>query len=230
MREIPEESVPERRPRNDRRRARNRENLIKAAIDVAAELGSAALTPAAIARRAGLHKQAFYVHFKDIDECVAEAARRIASESSNAAEERHAELVRRPVRDRAGELREMCTQLEIARANGAVYRVLATERYSEGVVADTVRELIQRSRKLWTSVLLDVAMRGGISASALAEIENLASMLLELSMATVLRLLDDPKLSIEAEAERHIRFTEHLVRGELRALYRKQHGGRVGRA
>jgi AcrR family transcriptional regulator len=222
MQEIDLESPPARRPRNDKRRARNREALIGAALELTTEQGAAALTPAAIARRAGLHKQAFYVHFKGLDECVAALALRVGSESRAASELRHAELVRQPVRDRPAEVHELSEQLRFVRAHADAVRLLASERYAEGPVGAAVRETIRRSRRLWTEALLEVALRNGLTASSLGGIETLAHVVVDMALATSMRVLEDPSLSIEAEAERGVRYAESLITRELRHLYREQ--------
>jgi AcrR family transcriptional regulator len=209
-----------RRPRNDRRRARNHEALIDAALELANEQAAGALTPAAIARRAGLHKQAFYVHFKGLDECLAALASRVVEGSSRPIELRQAELARSPARDQAAEVSEICEQLRFARANAHVIRLLASERYAEGPVGAAVRANIGRSRKLWTEVLLEVALRAGLGTSALGGIEILATVVVEMGLANSLRVIEDPSVSLEAEAERAQRYAESLIQRELRHLFR----------
>jgi len=214
------ESPSTRRPRNDRRRARNHEALIDAALELASEQAAGALTPAAIARRAGLHKQAFYVHFKGLDECLAALALRVVEGTSWPIEQRHAELARSPVRDRAAEVQAMSEQLRFARKHARVIRLLASERCSEGPVGEAVRANIARSRKLWTEALLDVALRNGVSTSGLSAIEMLSTVVVEMALANTVRVIEDPSLSIEGEAERAVRYAESLIIRELRHLSR----------
>jgi AcrR family transcriptional regulator len=63
-----------RRPRRDKRRERNRRNLVDAALELVAEGGPGALTAARIARAAGMDPSGFYAHFKNVEACEREAA------------------------------------------------------------------------------------------------------------------------------------------------------------
>jgi TetR/AcrR family transcriptional regulator, fatty acid biosynthesis regulator len=70
-----EASAPPRRPRRPRRRNKNesRAALLRAAFDLLAS--GQAVTTVAVTRKAGLSQSAFYVHFKDAEECALEAVR-----------------------------------------------------------------------------------------------------------------------------------------------------------
>jgi AcrR family transcriptional regulator len=63
-----------RKPRHDKRRERNRRQLIDATLELVAQEGRAALSISRISRAAGIEPPNFYAHFKSVDECERAAA------------------------------------------------------------------------------------------------------------------------------------------------------------
>lgn len=210
------------RPRNDKRRARNRKALVQAALALVNERGSAGLTAAAVALRAGLHKQAFYAHFKNLDECLAAVAGHLGRELEAAVMAQDlVEIVRAPVRDREAERRAMFALLEFALERRAVYALLLKERYGDGPLGERIRYMIAWSRRACTASLWVLAQRAGVDASRLHDVEALAHMALEMAFDGFDRILEDQSLDAQAEADRVLRYVESMITGEIIRLLKK---------
>jgi AcrR family transcriptional regulator len=67
-------TISPRKPRNDKRRERNRRQLIDATLELVAHEGRAALSVSRISRKAGIDPPNFYAHFKSVEECERAAA------------------------------------------------------------------------------------------------------------------------------------------------------------
>lgn len=72
-------SLSPRKPRNDKRRERNRRQLIDATLELVAHDGRAALSVSRISRKAGIDPPNFYAHFKSVEECEYAAAEALDS-------------------------------------------------------------------------------------------------------------------------------------------------------
>ncbi|MDD9934684.1 MAG: TetR/AcrR family transcriptional regulator [Myxococcales bacterium] len=223
-----------RRPRNDKRRARNRAALVEAALSLVNERGSSGLTAAAIALRAGLHKQAFYAHFKHLDECLAALAKHLGREFEDAViAQQLIGIVSAPERDREAERRAMLALIALATERRPVYALLLKERYGDGPLGQTMRKMIQRARRTCTQSLWVLAARVGVHGSHLHDVEALAHMALEIGLDTYDRILEDDSLDFEAEADRALRYVEAIIYSEFRRMIersRELHGDGDGHA
>ncbi|MDH5673102.1 MAG: TetR/AcrR family transcriptional regulator [Myxococcales bacterium] len=212
---------PAKRPRNDKRRARNRAALIEATLALSDEHGSSGLTAASIALRAGLHKQAFYAHFKNLDECLAAVAKHLGREFNDVLlAQQLVEIVALPERNRDAEREALHGLLAHALQRRSVYALLLKERYGEGPLGQTIRKMIQWSRRACTASLWALAQRAEIDASHLHDVEALAHMVLEMAFDAYDRILEDESLEPEAEADRVLGYVEAVITHELVRLWK----------
>jgi AcrR family transcriptional regulator len=68
----------EKQPRRRGTRAQTRERLVTATLELLHTGGAAAITTVSVTRGAGIAQSAFYQHFANVEECLAEAAERVA--------------------------------------------------------------------------------------------------------------------------------------------------------
>jgi AcrR family transcriptional regulator len=207
-----------RRPRVDARRIRNREALMRAAWDLAVEEGPAGLTPLRITERAGLHKRAFYAHFTDAGDCLRVIAQELGTieVAQDTAAYREA-MMATPPDDEA-----VCAALE-AGLRGALekkvsYRMMMQHRSDTGPLGRAVASLMAKVNEQWTDWLWGLALRYGVAAEHLREIERLAEQLVDYHFVVVRRLFDKPGESLAATAARMQRYNRAIVTSELRRM------------
>jgi AcrR family transcriptional regulator len=214
------ESQEARRPRNDKRRARNHEALLTAAIDIAQEDGAAALTPLRITERAGLHKPAFYAHFKTVDDCVQAIAVRIVQQNTWREDVLYREAFASLPPDRNKLVEALELTLHTALASPALYRLVLRCRYDDSELGRTVRDIFDKMCVRWTDVLWDLALRLGVGAEHLREVAVLAERNLEYQLVAIWRVVDGRENDLRAEAMRHERYVAAINRAEFERMLR----------
>lgn len=219
MESLQDHNLGERRPRRDKRRARNRQALLQAAFDLMMEGGSGALSPARIARRAGLHKPAFYAHFADLDACqraLAEVMLQRFYEPRMKA--RRAALQRDPADADAHYAWHLETLRGAQYQERAFYRVLPQIRAESGAIGACARTIVDQVRRDWTETLWDLAIRYGVGAAHLREVEALAITLVEMALTSLVRVAQGEITDVEAEACRLQRYDDAIITAELRRM------------
>lgn len=217
--ELAEKQPETPRPRRDRRRERNRQALVTAAVQLLMEGGSAALSPVRITRLAGLHKPAFYAHFASVEECQQEVARYMLSLFYEPRIAERRTTLRRDPTDRASHYAWHLRSLEGARhEERAFYRMLPRLRYEQGPVGDCIRTIVDQVRRDWVEINWEVALRYGIGAAHLHEVQALTVTLIELAFSSLVRVANKEITDLEAEAARLQRYDEAIITAELRRM------------
>jgi AcrR family transcriptional regulator len=214
-----QESFGERRPRRDKRRERNRRLLLQATFDLMVEGGSGALTPTRITRRAGMHKPAFYAHFADLDACQRALAEVMLQRFYEPRMKARREAMARDPTDAAGHYAWHLETLRGAQGEErAFYRVLPQIRAETGAIGACARTIVDQVRRDWIETLWDLAIRYGVGAAHLREVEALAVALVEMALTSLVRVAQGEITDVEAEAARLQRYDNAIITAELRRM------------
>lgn len=223
---ISETIAPARRPRRDRRRDRNRERLLRATIELASERGTAALTMAEIARRAGLHHSGFYAHFPSVDACVEAAMREVIEHQRARDIERRAGVAESFPPDPEADARQLAESLRQMLAHRGVNLLLLRCRHEQSAMGDLVREQTALGIREFSEDLWRLAERAGVAVSAehFREFEHLASYILDAVLNAMVELSHDRAPDVDAVARRLVRYHTAMVKAEIRRMLNTQRG------
>jgi AcrR family transcriptional regulator len=207
-----------RRPRRDGRRDRNRESLLAAAIDLLIREGLAALTPTRVTEQAGLHKPAFYAHFKDVPECVAQVVQRLGAISLARDLALHRDALRAVPYELAAEQRVLEATLRQALEYRSLYQLMGRHRYDDGPLGVALRENIALAVEGMTELLWELGLRYGLAAHHLKQVAILAELLTEHTLVAITRVVEGRATDIAAEAGLLARSNDAMVKAELERL------------
>lgn len=213
---------PGRRPRRDGRRDRNREKLISAAVELLLHEGPAALTPTRLTELAGLHKPAFYAHFKDPADCLAQVVQQIGAANMDKEFAMHRAALRAEPYELAAEQRALEVTLKNALQFRTTYRLLARHRYDEGPLGAAMRENIATAVTDMTELLWEIALRIGVGAQHLRDIAALAELVCEHTLISITRVVEGRVTDIAAEAALLARSNDAIVAAEMRRMIMAQ--------
>lgn len=210
--------APTRRPRRDKRRERNLETLLDAALKVLASEGPGALTPLRVAEQAGLHRRAFYAHFADAQACLEAVAVRISEQDFKRNEALHREAFAKLPPDRRASIAAVLDSLETAVKNRGIYLVLYRCRHDESVVGEAVRKVLEDSYDVWTELMWDLAMHYGVTAAHLRDVRYLAEHLVDHHNNAIGRAVSGRDKDLPALAQRMQRYNTAMVVSEFRRM------------
>jgi AcrR family transcriptional regulator len=207
--------------RRDPRHERNRTRLIDAAIAILLGDGMASFTSAHIAEAAGLHKPAFYAHFKNVDECLVAVAAHVSQASVR-------ETLTLTASGKETELESRDWAKNIERGlrdvaeNPTVYRVLMRYRFAENALGQAIRAMEARVRQHWVEFFWRIAVRAGVDAKHFREIAEMAEYIVSHTYSAGERVLTGRSTDIAAEAARVQRYNEAIISRELRRMLREK--------
>ena len=205
------------RPRDGSRSQRNRERLIEAAIAVLTGQGMEKFTSATVATAAGLHKPAFYAHFKNVEECLQAVALHVAQ--TNAREMLVLQTKLESAASTPDDSQRGIEQLlRSVHQHEALYRLLARYQYADGPLGDAVREMNTYVRDAWVEHFWRVAVQFRIDPRHFKEIEQLADHVVAISYIAIGRVLDGRASELSAEAARVARYGWAIVESEFRRM------------
>ena len=209
-------------PRRDSRSERNRQRLLDAAISVLLEGGPAKFTSAQIARVAGLHKPAFYTHFKNVEECLQAVALEVARANvrDTLVLQTRADEKLPPEDELPSRLIEQL--LNSVRQYEALYRLLRRYRAEEGPLGDAIRELDSYVLERWTEHFWRLAVHFRIDVRHFKEIAQLAEYIVALSYVAIGRVLDGRVSDVAIEASRVARYGRTLLEAEFTRMAREK--------
>jgi AcrR family transcriptional regulator len=221
---LSEDTEPVRRPRRDRRRTRNRERLLRAACELAAERGTAALTISAIARRAGLHQPGFYAHFASVEACLEEAMREIVEHQRTRDAERRAGIMTSFPPDPEADARQLAQSLRQMLDHAAFHVLFLRCRHEDSRLGRLAREQGDLAVREFGEHLWRIAERAGVAVHAehLREFEHVARYIIDAVLNTVVELAARRTEDIDAIAGRLVRYHTAMVRAEIRRMLTAQ--------
>lgn len=122
-------------------RSATRERLVQATINLLRQEGVAAVTTVSVTRAAGIVQSGFYLHFKNIDECLRVAAEQVAEGIRSYVAETRRELHKiNP--DSLALLRDHCEKmLEIFNTERRFMEVFLHHRHDRSSLGEVMREL-----------------------------------------------------------------------------------------
>ena len=208
---------PPAKPRRNPRGERNRQRLLEGAIAVLLGEGMSKFTSSHIAEAAGLHKPAFYAHFKNVDECLHAVALEVARANVRDMLVMHSKASQHPLPldVREGMIEQMLLGV---RQHDSIYRLLRQYSYSEGALGEAIRELNRFVLERWTEYFWRLAVHFGIDARHFKEIAQLAEYVVALSYISIGRMLDGHVTDVRAEATRVARYAYVLLDTEFRRM------------
>jgi len=210
--------APPARQRRNVRHDRNRVRLIDAAIAVLLGDGMASFTSARIAEAAGLHKPAFYAHFKNVDECLQAVAVHIAQADVRDSLMMTPSTHESVVVDDASWLEAMERMFQNTVDHADVYRLILRYKHAESSLGEAIRALDRKVFEHWTEYFWRLAVHYGVDAKHFREIAELAEHIVGLTYLAGERLLTGRTVDVRAEAERIHRYHVALISAELRRM------------
>jgi AcrR family transcriptional regulator len=209
-----------RRPRRDKRRAANRERLLQSALELVSEQGEAGLSMVAITKHAGMHHGAFYAHFRNVEECIGAAARRLSSDQRAVSAR-----IRASILDGLSEVPRTRLELDVIELSlraiaqhAQVYQVLLRTLYAPGPIGDVAREQRDLIIQELSEFLRRTAIAEGVAAAHMPELDALARHLSNLYLGAASDLTEGRTSDVAGEARRIDRYARRLVRTELRRM------------
>jgi AcrR family transcriptional regulator len=203
--------VQRRNPRHERNRVR----LIDAALAILLGDGMASFTSARIAGAAGLHKPAFYSHFKNVDECLQAVALRVAQDDV-----RDSLLLTQPSREsvvipEADWVQTLTRVFQNMLDHADVYRVIVRYKHAEGALGLAIRAMDRAVFEHWTEYFWRLAVHYGVDARHFREVAELAEHIVGITYLAGERLLTGRTADVAAEARRIYRYDAAIVSAEL---------------
>jgi AcrR family transcriptional regulator len=203
------------------RSERNRRRLLDAAIAVLlGEGGQSKFTSAQIAHAAGLHKPAFYAHFKNVDECMQAVALEVARANVREMLVLQTQASETLPLDEALRNRLIEQLLNSVRQHESLYRLLRRYQFDEGALGEAIGELNRYVLERWTEHFWRLAVHFHIDARHFREIEQLAEHVVALSYISISRVLDGRVTDLSVEAARVARYGFTLVETEFKRMAR----------
>ena len=221
---LSDQAVSERRPRRDRRRARNRERLVQATVELVSEHGTEALTMAAIAKRAGLHHSGFYAHFPSVEACL-EASMRAVAEHQRARDlERRAGVRESFPPDPEADARQLAQSLRQMLEHRAFNLLLVRCRHEQSRIGQLAREQTELAVREFSEDLWRIAARSGVEVAAehLHDFEHVARYILDAVLNTVIELAARRDHDVDTVARRLVRYHTAMVKAEIRRMLAAQ--------
>jgi AcrR family transcriptional regulator len=206
------------RPRRNLRHERNRVRLIDAAIAVLLGDGMASFTSTRIAEAAGLHKPAFYAHFKNVDACLLAVAVHVAEADVRDSLMMTPATHESVVLDETYWLQAMERVLQNVVDHADVYRLILRYKHAEGALGEAIRALDRQVFDHWTEYFWRLAVHYGVDARHFREIAELAEHIVGLTYLAGERLLTGHSGDVCAEAQRIRRYHLALIAAELRRM------------
>jgi AcrR family transcriptional regulator len=162
--------------RNDERRARTRERLLNAAIELLRGEGLHAVTVSRVAKRVGVHHSLFYTHFHDVNACLAAAAQRVIETIAPVDRELRSELLRRAFLDRRALARYFEGAFDRWLEQRPFVELLLAHRLDRSPLGEALRPAIAAIRDETMAELWDLAVEIGVDGQDIGETRVLADL------------------------------------------------------
>jgi TetR/AcrR family transcriptional regulator, fatty acid biosynthesis regulator len=204
-------------------KAQTRERLIQSALELLEIGGEAAVTTTSVTARAGIAQSAFYLHFANVEECLAVVAQQITDEirkfvadtrrarmeapSGTALEEAYRNMFKLASRQRSIHRLFLRYRSDRLALNGVMYR------FARGLSADLAESLAHR------------AVQAGCQAAPAEWIAAVADHLVAASLAAIEAHLDRRGPPPEESARLLAAFTDGAWKAVLRAMQTRASGG-----
>ena len=216
-------SAPTENRRRNSRGDRNRQRLVDAAIAVLlGEGGQSNFTSTHIARRAGLHKPAFYAHFKNVDECMKAVALEVARANVRNLLTLQTQASETLPPEESMPIRLIEQLLTSVRQYESLYRLLRRYRFDEGALGEAIRKLDDYVLARWTEHFWRLALHFHVDVRHFKEIEQLAEHVVALSYISIGRVLDGRVADLTVEAGRVARYGRTLIEAEFIRMAREK--------
>jgi len=214
-------------PRRRRAQEHQRQRLLDAAIGILLGEGMAKFTSTRIAELAGLHKPAFYAHFKNVDECLQAVALQVAKAKVRETLVGHTTMLEQlPIGfDDASMARSIersqqliSRLLHAVREHEPLYRLLRRYHADEGALGEAIRDIDGHVLERWVEYFWRLAVHFGVDARHFKEVSHMAEHVVALSYVAIGRVLDGRARDVEAEAGRVARYGFAVVAFEFRRM------------
>jgi AcrR family transcriptional regulator len=216
MKRSTDKTTPSEAARRNPRGERNRRRLLDAAIAVLlGDGGQSKFTSAQIANAAGLHKPAFYAHFKNVEECLQAVALEVARANVRDMLVLQTQASQNLPPDDELTKRLVEQLLNSVRQYEPLYRLLRRYQFDEGALGDAIRKLNSYVLERWTEYFWRLAVHFRIDARHFKEIEQLAEHVVALAYTSISRVLDGRVPDVSVEAARVARYGYSFVAAEF---------------
>jgi AcrR family transcriptional regulator len=214
-------------PRRRRVQENQRQRLLDAAIGILLGEGMAKFTSTRIAELAGLHKPAFYAHFKNVDECLQAVALQVAKAKVRETLVGHTLMLEQlPIsfddahitRSIAHSQRLIAQLLLAVRKHEPLYKLLRRYHADEGALGKAIRDIDGYVLERWVEYFWRLAVHFGVDARHFKEVSQMAEHVVAMSYIAIGRVLDGRASDLEAEAGRVARYGFAVVGFEFRRM------------
>jgi AcrR family transcriptional regulator len=205
-----------------------RKRLLAAALEILLDEGVAGLTTGKIAQGANIAQSGFYVHFENIDACLAA----LGAEIGGTLVELEAGLRRQRLRKLSPEnspeevLRDTTDRMRIVLSHCVARRresaLLLRCRLDPTPLGESIRNAVRRAERLLVQDLWDVAAGLGLRGSCLPEIELLGAMLVSSFLGALELCVLNDTYDVDTVAPALARSQYHFAHAELTRLKSEQ--------
>lgn len=182
-----------------------RQRLVAAAIDLVRQEGLAALTTVRVARAAGIAQPGFYKHFKNMDDCLLEAAAQVVGRMHQAFAEMRRSI---PNRNDPHQLSGHYAAVLLAmREDRPFAELLLRYRRHPSPLGHALRQTMDQVRADFAADLWREGVRVGLKREHFPRLKLLADLILANLMACVEHVLDEPAADIPTLADELAHYT-----------------------
>lgn len=217
-------SAKPKRTRADGRQITTRQRLIDTTIDIVRAEGAGALTTGRIANGAGIQQPGFYVHFKNVDECLHAAADQVSSYMVDTeVKMRRERALVTPEGERLTETVErMKSLLALWMDNVRFAELMVRCRNDSTALGESCRAATARSIEALREDLWDMATQYGVRGRYLKDIELMSALLVTGFLAALELLISGAYKDVSAVATALGRSQHAYVRAEIRRMLQEQ--------
>lgn len=212
-------SAPERLTRKERKRL-TRQRIIDAAIDIVRTEGIEGLTTVRLAQAAQITQPGFYVHFKNVEDCLLATAEYVVERSRRAQTE-----ARRRAFAEVRQVQDIGSPTLVARVYDETLRTMLSEpRFAElflryrrdpSPLGRKMAQVMEQTRHEIAEDMRAVNRRLGVTERQGAELDLLAELILFLYLGAAEALLDGRATDISEVVETLTRVTRAALLAEL---------------
>jgi AcrR family transcriptional regulator len=216
--------VPAARRRGANGRTPTEQRIIDATLALLAKDGLGALTTVSIARKAKIHQPNFYAYFRNIDDCLAAAAKYVA-EYFRRFEDQSFAPVRRAVEEGGNYLEQSVRYhqevLERLLAARAITELFLRHIHDTSAFGRELRKLEAQNVENTTAHLWDFGIRIGLRDEHLPEVRLLAEFHVSAMSTAVLSILEGRSTDVHAVARSLAVNADATIRATFRRLLKE---------
>ncbi len=212
----------ERRPRRDKRRARNRQRLLDATIDIILEEGTGGLTMAHIAKRAGVRHSTFYAHFKNVDECIHTAVLHVARINFDNDLMRARMVLQVVDPDDEANIEALEEALRLVVKHARIYLLFFRCYFEPSPMGQATREQADVATSYLADQLWQLGIETRLEEKYRAEVEIIARFLINCFVTTAVRVIGGGPGDVRDEATRLYRYSVAILTSEFKRMHEEQ--------